>query len=170
MDVAFSPTIEPSNPWLYIKMSDAETARCLLSRHVRPDELAWLVAHPDAVLEAFQPPSIRIFSQNVFRTVQRVPVLRSPVLVACDSALRALAKELDQLPPDTGMRSHLLGNQWCEYHHIKEMLSAMIPCVHPGCTYLAEPPRERWEHAPPIEMLFPVCDEHVLPGTYEVLT
>jgi len=82
-----------------------------------------------------------------------------------------LAKELDQLPsPTTGMRRHLLGNQWCEYHHIKDTLSTMTLCVHPGCTHLAEAPRALWENAPPIEVLFPVCDEHILPGTYELLT
>jgi hypothetical protein len=143
--------------------------RCLLSHFATHDELAWLVDHPDAVLEALQPPWIYVFPMTVIRTVQRVPALRTPVLAACDSALCSLAKELDQLPPDTGMRSHFLGNQWCAYHHIKETLTEMLACVHPGCSHLAEPPRADWTHAPPIEVLFPVCEEHLLPGTYEVI-
>lgn len=150
-------------------MDDTATARELLSHHAQPDDLAWLVAHPDALLAALHPPWIYVFPTTLVRTVERVPTLLSPVLTACDSALHALAKALDRLPPNTGMQSHFLGNQWCSYHRVKDTLAEMVPCVHPGCPHLAEPPGDHWERRPPIEVLFSVCEEHILPGTYEVI-
>ena len=150
-------------------MDDTATARELLSHYARPDDVAWLVAHPADVLTALQPPWIYVFPTTLVRTVQCVPTLRDPVLTACVDAMHALDKALDRLPSNTGMQSHFLGNQWCAYHQVKDILAEMTPCVHPGCSHLAEPPRVHWERRPPIEVFFPVCEEHLLPGTYEVI-
>ena len=152
------------------KHADIGEARNLLASFADPADLDWLVAHPDAVLAALGS-RLRLFSETLVRTVQRVPAIRDAAAAACDAALVDIQKELDALADkDAGLHGLQVQSNWCAYDEARVALRELVPCSADGCANLAAPPGEYFERRPAVTVVTAVCEEHARPDAVTPLT